>query len=56
MDCPFCNFDKERTRIIKEGKYIWVILSNPRLVDGHLLIVPKGHTEKPAELKEEEKK
>lgn len=56
MDCPFCNFDKERTRIIKEGKYIWIILSNPRLVDGHLLIVPKRHIEKLSELKEEEKK
>ncbi|PIQ69941.1 hypothetical protein COS55_00985 [Candidatus Shapirobacteria bacterium CG03_land_8_20_14_0_80_40_19] len=56
MDCPFCNIDKEKNRIIKEGKYVYVVLSNPRLVDGHLLIVPKRHIEKPSELKEEEKK
>jgi len=56
MDCPFCNIDKEKNRIIKEGKYVYVVLSNPRLVDGHLLIVPKRHMEKPSELKEEEKK
>lgn len=56
MDCPFCNVDLERTRILKEGKYTFVTLSNPRLVDGHLLVVPKRHVEAPFQLNEEERK
>lgn len=55
-DCPFCNIDKKRTKIVKEGKYLLVILSNPRLVDGHLLVVPKRHIEKPSQMTQEEKK
>ena len=56
MDCPFCSIDKQRTRILKEGKYVLVVLSNPRLVDGHLLVIPKRHVEIPSELNEEERK
>lgn len=56
MNCPFCNIDEERTRIIKEGEHVWVVLSNPRLVDGHLLVIPKRHIEKSSKLREEEKK
>lgn len=55
MDCPFCKIDLERTRILKEGKYTLVVLSNPRLVDGHLLVIPKRHVEKLSELNEKEK-
>lgn len=54
--CPFCNVDLERTRILKEGKYTFVTLSNPRLVDGHLLVIPKRHMEVPSELNAEERK
>ncbi len=53
--CPFCNIDKEKNRIIKSGKYVWVIMSNPRLVEGHLLVVPKRHVEKLSELNNKEK-
>ena len=56
MDCPFCKIDKEKTRVIKEGKNVMVILSNPRLVEGHLLVIPKRHVEKISELNEEELK
>ncbi|HUV72522.1 MAG TPA: HIT family protein [Clostridia bacterium] len=56
MDCPFCNLDKKRSRIVKEGKHVLVILSNPRLVDGHLLVIPKRHVEKASELGSKERK
>jgi len=55
MVCPFCHINKEKTRIIKEKKHIFVALSNPRLMPGHLLIIPKRHVEKLSELTEEEK-
>lgn len=54
MTCPFCNIDKEKTRIIKNGKYNFVIFSNPRLMPGHLLIVPKRHVKKLSELNKKE--
>ena len=55
MDCPFCIINKEKTKIIKEGKYAFVIFSNPRLMPGHLLVVPKRHVEKLSQLKIEER-
>lgn len=55
MSCPFCEIDKARTRIIKEGKHALVIFSNPRLMPGHLLVVPKRHVEKLSQLSEEER-
>ena len=56
MDCPFCNIDKKRNTVIKYYKNVFVIFSNPRLMEGHLLVIPKRHVEKPSELNEEEKK
>ena len=56
MTCPFCNTDKEKSRMIKNGKSVFVILSNPRLVAGHLLVIPKRHVEKLSELAGEERK
>ena len=56
MDCPFCNINSERTRVLEDKKFIRVIFSNPRLMPGHLLIVPKRHVEKLSELNEEEQK
>jgi len=55
MNCPFCNIDKEGTRIIKEGKYNYVRFSNPRLMDGHLLVIPKRHIKRLSELNKDEK-
>jgi diadenosine tetraphosphate (Ap4A) HIT family hydrolase len=49
--CPFCN---PLTRIIKENDTAQVILSDPRKVPGHFLVVPKRHIEKPWQLKEKE--
>jgi len=55
MDCPFCDINKEKNRILRSYKHTLVILSNPRLMEGHLLLIPKRHVEKPSELNEEEK-
>ena len=56
MRCPFCSIDSERTRILEDKKFVRVIFSNPRLMPGHLLIIPKRHVEKLSELNEEERK
>ncbi len=55
MDCPFCNINSEKTRILKDGELVRVIFSNPRLMPGHLLVVPKRHVEKISDLNENEK-
>ena len=52
-DCPFCNILKEN-RILEEGKYAFAIFSNPRLMPGHLLVIPKRHIERISELNREE--
>ena len=56
MSCPFCEINKEKTKIIEENKNTLIILSNPRLMKNHLLIIPKKHVEKLSELNSEEKK
>lgn len=56
MECPFCKIDEERTKIICEGKYTFVLLSNPRLMKGHTLIIPKRHVENLIDLNLEERK
>ena len=48
--CPFC----ERSRILDENDLACVLASNPRLVFGHLLVVPKRHVEKPWNLRDDE--
>lgn len=54
--CPFCDLanDQDRNRVIRSGKLTTTFLSNPRLVPGHTLVVPKRHIEKPWELTQEE--
>ncbi len=49
--CPFCNPDE---RVLKDNEHAQVILSNPRKVPGHFLVVPKRHVEKPWELTKNE--
>lgn len=54
--CPFCTSAREEQRILKEGKYAYVIFSNPRLMPGHLLVIPKRHIEgRIEELSQEER-
>jgi len=54
MDCPFCNINLEKTRILKDGNSIRVIFSNPCLMPGHLLVIPKRHVEKISDLNKDE--
>jgi histidine triad (HIT) family protein len=56
MECPFCNINKEKTRIIKQTNDVFVCFSNPSLMKGHLLVVPKRHVEKLSELTQKERK
>ena len=55
MKCPFCEINKEKTVIINEGKNTRVILSNPKLMQGHLLVIPKRHVEKISQLEKNER-
>lgn len=50
-NCPFC---KPKDEILKQNKLAQVLLSNPRKVPGHFLVMPKRHVEKPWELTNEE--
>jgi diadenosine tetraphosphate (Ap4A) HIT family hydrolase len=50
MHCPFCQVNQQKNRIIHEGNHSFAILSNPRLLPGHTLVIPKRHVEKPWEL------
>lgn len=52
-NCVFCS-DEINKRTIEEGKYAIVFLSNPRLAFGHILIVPKRHTQKLTDLTPDE--
>ncbi|MBI2098070.1 MAG: HIT family protein [Candidatus Wildermuthbacteria bacterium] len=54
-DCPFCGSAREEQRTLKEGKYMHVILSNPRLMPGHLLVIPKRHVTRLSEMTKEER-
>jgi histidine triad (HIT) family protein len=53
--CVFCNFDLVRSRLIEETKNTFSIFSNPCLVKGHVLVIPKRHVEKLSELSKEER-
>lgn len=50
-NCPFCS---TTDRVLKENENAKVILSNPRKMPGHFLVIPKRHVEEPWELKKEE--
>lgn len=52
-NCPFCEIAKEE-RILKEGKFSYAFLSNPRLMAGHVLVTPKRHVAKISELTRKE--
>ena len=51
-DCPFCEVSE---RVIKKNEHAIVILSNPRKVPGHALVIPKRHVEEPWQLSDAER-
>lgn len=50
-NCPFCS---PAERVLKHNDSALVVLSNPRKVPGHFLVIPKRHIEKPWELTSQE--
>jgi len=44
-ECPFCLIQSsaEEEGILFKGQHVFVILSSPRLMEGHLLVIPKIH-------------
>lgn len=52
-DCPFCN---AKDRVLVENEHAFVLLSNPRKVPGHALVIPKRHVEEPWELTDAERR
>ena len=55
--CIFCNLDRESNlngkRIVRESPNTTTILSDPYLMKGHSLVIPKTHVEKLSELSRE---
>lgn len=49
-DCNFCEIEHETDRIIRRTDLVTSFLSNPRLVPGHVLIVPNYHATLPTQL------
>ncbi|TSC82307.1 MAG: histidine triad (HIT) protein [Parcubacteria group bacterium Gr01-1014_20] len=57
MTCPFCEvLVSKKERVLVEKLHVFVMLSDPRLMPGHLLVIPKRHVEKLSELLEAERK
>ncbi len=52
-NCPFCSEDIKK-RLIEQGDYSYVVLSNPRFVPGHLLVILSRHIQKLSELNNQE--
>lgn len=50
-ECPFCNLDG---RVLIENEHANLFPSNPRKVEGHILVTPKRHVEVAWELEAEE--
>lgn len=53
-NCPFCSLSTEKNRIFKKGRLSTIILSNPRLMPGHILVIPNRHIEEPWKITKEE--
>lgn len=56
MLCPFCQIVAEKSkRILRESPATITVLSDPRLMPGHLLVIPKRHVQKLSELADGER-
>jgi diadenosine tetraphosphate (Ap4A) HIT family hydrolase len=57
MDCRFCGLEeKQSKRILAVLPHTLVAFSDPRLMPGHLLVIPKRHVVGLAELDAEERR
>ncbi len=55
-ECRFCNLENtEKQRVLSVHDYCLVIFSNPRLMPGHLLVIPKRHVLSLSELTDVER-
>lgn len=55
--CRFCEIVKENKQsVIEERENVIVIFSNPRLMPGHLLVIPKRHAIHLSDLPEGERR
>lgn len=50
MKCKFCDPENKLHLFVRETDNTITILSNPYLIDDHLLVIPKTHVERPSEL------
>lgn len=56
MECRFCCiYETETQRVLEIKEHCVVIFSNPRLMKGHLLVIPKRHVLSLNELTQEER-
>lgn len=53
MNCRFCDTERQQ-HIISKNNHAFALLSNPRLIRGHTLVIPWRHIEYPGELYYEE--
>ncbi|HSX05995.1 MAG TPA: HIT domain-containing protein [Candidatus Saccharimonadales bacterium] len=54
MAKPICSFCNPNDRVLQENEHAILILSNPRKVPGHVLVLPKRHIEEPWQLTADE--
>ena len=52
--CPFCDANLIKQRVLWEDELTVTFLSNPRLMPGHTLVIPKRHIEEPWKLTKDE--
>lgn len=50
-ECVFCDIDKDK--VLREGQDSFTILSDPYLLKGHCLVIPKKHFESVLEVPDE---
>ena len=43
-ECPFCD---PKQRVLRSNASAYLLLSNPRKVEGHVLVIPRRHVERP---------
>ena len=51
VKCPFCD---PSDRVVRSNNTAYIILSNPRKVPGHFLVIPQKHVEQPWRLTSDE--